>query len=79
MNNGKLTPAQVEREIERLKQSEFVKLSQKEQSIKADRRRKYLADLRWHEKRGKELAAAGITRENIRMLLDAMEDEPPVD
>lgn len=79
MNNGKLTPAQVEREIERLKQSEFVKLSQKEQSIKADRRRKRLADLRWHEKRGKELAAAGITRENIRMLLDAMEDEPPVD
>lgn len=68
------TPAdKVEQEIERLKQSEFVKLAQKERRIKTDRRRKYLADLRWYEKRGKQLAAAGITSENIRAFVEASE------
>lgn len=79
MTKHQMTPAQVEAEIEKLKRSEFVKLSQKEQRIKADKRRKHLADLRWHEKRGKELAAAGITLENIRALMEAMEEQPPVD
>lgn len=79
MSKCNLTPAQVEAEIEKLKCSEFVKLSQKEQRIKADKRRKCLADLRWHEKRGKELAAAGITLENIRALMEAMDEQPFVD
>lgn len=65
----------VDQEIERLKQSKYVKLSKKEQQIKADRRRKYLADLRWHEKRGKELEAAGVTMENIRAFVEAAEEE----
>ena len=55
------TPAQVEAEINRLKESDLVKLSQLEQRIKADKRKKYLADLRWHEKRGKMLEALGLT------------------
>lgn len=68
------TPAdKVGQEIEWLKQSEFVKLAQKERRIKTDRRRKYLADLRWYEKRGKQLAAAGITSENIRAFAEASE------
>ncbi len=72
------TPAdEVEQEIERLKQSEFVKLAMKERRIKTDRRRKYLADLRWYEKRGKQLAAAGITSENIRAYVEASEDNQP--
>lgn len=69
------TPAdKVEQEIERLKQSEFVKLAQKERRIKTDRRRKYLADLRWYEKRGKQLADAGVTSENIRAFIEASEE-----
>lgn len=71
-----ITPAdKVDQEIERLKQSKYVKLSMKEQRIKADRRRKYLADLRWHEKRGKELEAAGVTMDNISAFVEAAEEE----
>lgn len=69
------SPAAIEKEIERLKQSEHVKLAQREQRIKADRRRKYLADLRWLEKRGKELAAAGVTHENIQAFVAAAETD----
>lgn len=69
------TPAdKVEQEIERLKQSEHVKLAMKERRIKADRRRKYLADLRWYEKRGKQLAAAGVTSDNIRAFIEAADE-----
>ena len=69
------SPAAIEKEIERLKQSDHVKLAQREQRIKADRRRKYLADLRWLEKRGKELAAAGVTQENIQAFVEAAETD----
>lgn len=51
-------------EIERLKKSEYVKLCAAEQRLKT-RRRQRLYHLRWMEKHGKELAAAGITLENI--------------
>lgn len=59
-----LTDEQVEREIERLRKSDAVKLAQKEQQIKL-RRRKQMYDLRWFEKRGKQLTAMGVTMENI--------------
>ena len=75
MKNPRLTEKQVEKEIERLKQSEHVKLAQKEQRIKADRRRKYLADLRWYEKRGRELEAAGVTMDNIQAFVAVTEDD----
>jgi hypothetical protein len=75
MNNPRVSADKVEKEIERLKQSEHVKLAQKEQRIKADRRRKYLADLRWYEKRGKELEAAGVTMDNIQAFVEATEDD----
>lgn len=75
MKNPRLTDKQVEKEIERLKQSEHVKLSMREQQIKKDKRRKYLADLRWHEKRGLALEAAGVTMENIKAFVEASEDE----
>lgn len=65
-----LTDAQVEREIERLKKSEYVKLGKKEERIRL-RRRQYMYCLRGYEKKGKELAAAGITLE----MLDCMTDE----
>lgn len=74
MKNPRISADKVEKEIERLKQSEHVKLAQREQRIKADKRRKYLADLRWYEKRGQQLAAAGITMDNIQAFVEATED-----
>lgn len=65
-----LTDAQVEREIERLQESEMVKLARREQRIRYQRRQ-VLYNLRSLEKRGKELAAAGITLD----MLDCMVDE----
>lgn len=75
MKNPRISADKVEKEIERLKQSEHVKLAMKEQRVKADKRRKYLADLRWMEKRGKELAAAGVTMDNIQAFVEASEDD----
>lgn len=69
MANG-LTDMQVEQEILRLQDSEYVKLARKEERLRYQRRQ-ILYQLRWLEKKGKELAAAGLTME----LLDrALED-----
>ncbi len=57
-----LTDEQVEKEIETLKQSPYVKLARAEQRAKY-RKRQYLYGLRQLEKHGKELADAGITEE----------------
>lgn len=57
----KITPEElVDAEIERLKKTDAVKLAEKEQRL-LYRKRKYLADLRWLEKRGKALMAEGWT------------------
>lgn len=69
------TDEQVAQDVERLKQSEYVKLCAAEQRLK-NRRRQHWYQLRWMEKRGKELAAAGITLENIaQQLADIPDDE----
>lgn len=57
-----LTDAQVEQEILRLRESEYVKLARKEERIRYQRRQ-VLYQLRNLEKRGKALAEAGITME----------------
>lgn len=75
MNNPRISADKVEQEIERLKKSVHVKLAQKEQQIKQDKRRKALAQLRWMEKRGKELEAAGVTFENIKAFVEAATEE----
>ena len=59
-----LTDEQVELEIERLSASPAVMLAKQEQRIKY-RRRQYLYQLRYFEKRGKELMAQGITPDNL--------------
>lgn len=64
-----LTDAQVEKEIERLKKSEYVKLAKKEERIRL-RRRQYMYCLRAYEKKGKELAAAGITIDLLECMTD---------
>lgn len=65
-----MTDEQVEMEIERLNASEAVQIARREQRLKYKRRR-YMYQLRWLEKHGKELMAAGVTNET----LDAMENE----
>lgn len=64
----KYTPEElVDAEIERLKKTDAVKLAQKERSLQM-KRRKYLADLRWLEKRGKQLIADGWTPDTLELL-----------
>lgn len=62
-----LTDEEVEREIERLSESPMVALARKEQRIRY-RRRQFLYTLRNFEKKGKELASAGITMEILEAL-----------
>lgn len=63
----KFTPEELlDAEIARLRQTPAVKLAQKEQRL-LNRKRKYLADLRWLEKRGKALMAEGWTDETLEL------------
>lgn len=61
-------------EIERLKKTEAVKLAQKEQRL-LNRKRKYLADLRYLEKRGKKLIAEGWTLDTLELLFRDVPDD----
>ena len=63
-----LTDEQVEIEIQRLLNSDAVRLAKKETRIKL-RRRQYMYQLRVMEKRGKELKKQGITIDNIEEVL----------
>ena len=76
MARAKYTPEElIDAEIERLKKTDAVKLAQKEQRL-INRKRKYLADLRWLEKRGKKLMAEGWTLDTLELLFqDIQEDE----
>lgn len=75
------TMEEIEREIERLRQSEHVRLYEKHTRL-MNRRRAYMNQLRWEERKGKELAESGLTLENIEeklseeelALLDEMEE-----
>jgi NADPH-dependent 7-cyano-7-deazaguanine reductase QueF-like protein len=71
-----MTDDQVLQEIERLKNSNHVKLAQKEIRLKY-KQRKWLYQLRYLEKRGKQLAANGMTLENIEREIASipLEDE----
>jgi hypothetical protein len=64
----KWTDEQVEQEIARLKESEYVKLAKKESLIR-NRRKQYMWSLQYMEARGKQLASEGITRENMETML----------
>lgn len=65
-----LTDDQVELEIERLTVSPLVALARKEERVR-NRRRQYMYKLRDLEKKGAELAKAGITM----YVLDAMDTD----
>lgn len=71
----KITPDElVDAEIERLRKTEAVRLAQKEQRL-LNRKRKYLADLRWLEKRGKALMAEGWTLDTLELLFKDIPEE----
>lgn len=65
-----LTDAQVEEEIERLRESPLVKLARRERRLQY-KRRQFLYSLRELEKHGQKLQSAGITLE----ILDGLENE----
>lgn len=67
MRKPELTDAQVEKEIERLRNSDYVKLAQKEERIRL-RRRQCLYKLKCYEKKGKELSKSGITFEMLEVM-----------
>lgn len=71
-----MTDDQVLQEIERLKNSNHVKLAQKEIRLKY-KQRKWMYQLRYLEKRGKQLEANGMTLENIEREIASipLEDE----
>lgn len=69
-----LTDEQVEREIERLRESPLVALARKEERIRY-KRRQVLYNLRALEKKGKQLQASGITMEMLQRLGDDVIDD----
>lgn len=74
MRRGYTPDSLVDAEIERLKKTDAVKLAQKEQRL-IHRKRKYLSDLRWLEKRGKKLMAEGWTFDTLELLFREIPDE----
>ena len=72
-----LTDEAVEREIARLSASEEVRLARRELRLKY-KRRQQLYTLRALAKRGKELEAAGVTIENIDLMMKLAEEEDTV-
>ena len=69
-----LTDEMVAEEVERLKDSKYVRLAQKEIRLKS-KQRKWLYQLRWMEKRGRQLEEQGMTLENIERMIASI----PVD
>lgn len=67
------TDEQVDAEIERLRNSPYVKLARREEAVR-NRRRQYMYQLRFYEKKGKELELAGITMEMLNCI-SAEEDD----
>lgn len=69
-----LTDEQVEREIDRLQNSELVRLAKREEYVR-NRRRQYLYSLRSYEKKGKELKKSGITMDVLESMLKGCNEE----
>lgn len=74
-----ITPDElVDAEIERLKKTDAVKLAQKERRLNL-RKRRYLSDLRWLEKRGNNLMEDGWTLDTLELMFkDIPEPESEV-
>ena len=68
-----VTDEEAAAEIEALRDSEFVKLARREQRLKY-RRRQALYSLRNLDKRGRELAAQGVTLDSMDEYLESLEE-----
>lgn len=68
------TDDDIEQEISRLRDSYYVKLAKKEERIRY-RRRQYAYTLRMYEKKGKQLAAQGVTIESLDEMDEPLEGE----
>ncbi len=73
MARESITDEEVEVEIDRLLNSDHVKLAKREMNIRY-RRRQYLYKLRGLEKKGKELEEAGITFEILDDMANGIEE-----
>ena len=69
----KMTDEMVEEEIARLQQSHYVKLARKADQVR-NARRNYMYTLRMWEKKGKQLAADGITMDTLANMSSEMEE-----
>jgi hypothetical protein len=69
-----MTDEAVEEEIARLQASPLVKLARREEAIRY-RRRQYMYALRSYEKKGKALAAQGVTLASLEALGDDLDTE----
>ena len=69
-----LTDDEVEQEIERLQESPYVKLANKERRVR-QRRRMYLYGLRQLEKKGTALAESGITMDILNGMCEEAVDD----
>lgn len=74
MSKENLSAEQVEAEIAALRDSKYVRLAQYEQRMR-NRRRQYLYQLRWFEKKGQELAKNGVTFESLSALESQERDD----
>ena len=69
----KMTHAEIEAEIERLKSSYYVALARKERMLRYQRTR-VMESLRMEEKEGMELDKSGITMESLEEMARGLED-----
>ena len=58
----------LETEIARLREDEHVKLARRYEYART-RRKQYLYQLRWYQRKGRELAALGVTMDNLDEML----------
>jgi hypothetical protein len=70
----RFTDEMVEEEILRLQKSPLVRLARREEAIR-NRRRQYMYQLRSLEKKGRALAAQGVTLEELEALNAEWDDD----
>lgn len=74
MKRKYVTDEEVEKEIDELKDSPYVKLARRENYLR-NKCRQHLYKLRSLEKRGRELASAGITLDTIDEQIELLEKD----
>ena len=65
--------AAIEAEIANLRADEYVRLAKRYEYART-RRKQYLNQLRWYQKKGRELAGLGVTMESLDEMLCSSEE-----